>query len=110
MSLHINLILYYVFVTAGSFSKPQIMNIHTFSLLRMWLERTVPDSGYETQPLFGAVQEYCNILVEQCFRPAHKEHDIALQKAVSRMYNTLEISAVCIIPLTCFYTASYLLE
>lgn len=67
---------------SGSFSKPQIMNVHTFSLLRKWLERTVPDSGYETQPLFGAVREYCNILVEQCFRPAHKQHDIALQKAI----------------------------
>ena len=59
------------------------MNVLTFSLLRKWLEQTVPESGYEAQPLFTAVREYCNILVEQCFRPANKQHDIALQKAVS---------------------------
>jgi hypothetical protein len=75
-----------MFVTAGSFSKSQIMNVHTFSVLRKWLEQTVPNSGCETQQLFEAVQDYCNILVEQCFRPAHKEQDIALQKAVSRSF------------------------
>jgi hypothetical protein len=87
MPSHISLIIHYVSVTAGTFSKSQIMNVHTFSLLRKWLEQTVSNSGYETQPLFGAVQEYCNTLVEQCFRPANKQHDIALQKAVSRSFD-----------------------
>jgi hypothetical protein len=84
MSEHIIHTLYHTFyVAAGSFSKLQVMNVYTFSLLRKWSEQTVPESGYEAQPLFTAVREYCNILVEQCFRPAHKQHDIALQKAVS---------------------------
>ena len=69
------------------------MNVHTFSLLRKWLEQTVSESGYEAQPLFTAVREYCNILVEQCFRPAHKQHDIALQKAVSTCVVNLLCSA-----------------
>lgn len=77
----------------GSFSKSQVMNVHTFSLLRKWLEQTVPESGYEAQPLFTAVREYCNILVEQCFRPAHKQHDIALQKAVLLLGTIHNISA-----------------
>ncbi|XP_069701315.1 AP-5 complex subunit zeta-1-like isoform X2 [Periplaneta americana] len=70
---------------ASSFSKAQVMNVHTFSLLRKWLEQTMPESGTGTaewQPLYDAVREYCNILVEQCFRPAHKQHDVALQKAI----------------------------
>lgn len=84
MSLCIIHILYHTFyVSAGSFSKSQVMNVHTFSLLRKWLQQTVPESGCEAQPLFTAVREYCNVLVEQCFRPARKQHDIALQKAVS---------------------------
>jgi hypothetical protein len=57
------------------------MNVHTFSLLRKWLEQAA--EAPEAQPLFEAVREYCNVLVEQCFRPAHKQHDAALQKAVS---------------------------
>lgn len=69
------------------------MNVYTFSLLRQWLEQTVPESGYEAQPLFTAVREYCNTLVEQCFRPAHKQHDIALQKAVSTHVVNLLCSA-----------------
>jgi hypothetical protein len=57
------------------------MNVYTFSILRKWLEQSAETS--EAQPLFEAVREYCNVLVEQCFRPAHKQHDVALQKAVS---------------------------
>jgi hypothetical protein len=65
------------------------MSVHTFSILRKWLEQAAPELGYEAseaQPLFEAVRECCNVLVEQCFRPAHKQHDVALQKAVSTIF------------------------
>ncbi|XP_021928492.1 AP-5 complex subunit zeta-1-like isoform X2 [Zootermopsis nevadensis] len=65
---------------SGSFSKSQVMNVHTFSILRKWLEQAGDAS--EIQHLFEAVGEYCNVLVEQCFRPAYKQHDTALQKAI----------------------------
>lgn len=60
------------------------MNVHTFSILRKWLEQAGDAS--EIQHLFEAVGEYCNVLVEQCFRPAYKQHDTALQKAVSIIF------------------------
>ncbi|PSN32082.1 hypothetical protein C0J52_19236 [Blattella germanica] len=67
---------------ASPFSKSQIMNVHVFSLMKIWLNEAVGLEESELEPLIEAVRDYCTILVEQCFRTALLEYDAALQKAV----------------------------
>ncbi|KAJ9578525.1 hypothetical protein L9F63_005254, partial [Diploptera punctata] len=65
-----------VLTLASTFSKCQIMNVQVFSVVRKWLAQSTPGSELQV------VRDYVTIVVEQCFRPAHKEHDSSLQKAV----------------------------
>nr|CAD7409405.1 unnamed protein product [Timema cristinae] len=66
------------------FNNSQMMNVHTFSVIKEWLNNVPESSSDQTVEhalLLDAVKEYCNIVVEQCFRKAQKE-DVGLQKAV----------------------------
>ncbi|XP_066990922.2 AP-5 complex subunit zeta-1 [Anabrus simplex] len=68
-----------VLTLASSASDGYMMGTYTFGVLRDWLGRISPE---QCGPLGEAVREYCSLVVEQSFRPAHKEVDAALQKAV----------------------------
>ncbi|GLH10245.1 Uncharacterized protein GBIM_15189 [Gryllus bimaculatus] len=68
-----------VLTLANNFSDNHLMSIHCFSTIREWLGKQMI---HKNRKLTESLREYCNLVVEQCFRPARKEHDIALQKAV----------------------------
>lgn len=56
-----------------------MMAIHSFSVIREWLDRRFIQHNAK---LTEFLREYLGLIVEQCFRPANKEHDRNLQKAV----------------------------
>nr|CAD7458105.1 unnamed protein product [Timema tahoe] len=73
-----------VLTIVNIFNNSQMMNVHTFSVIREWLDHMPESSSDQTVEhalLLDAVKEYCDIVVEQCFRKAQKE-DVGLQKAV----------------------------